>query len=248
MSQRCPICESRNSFVERGPWLRDQLECLDCEGGSFPRERALALALERYAPNWRELRLLECSPSSRAISLKLGKQCSQYTAINYFAEVPSGSRVGEVLNEDLQALSFADSSFDLFVALDVLEHVPDPMRALKEIKRVLASNGLAIMTFPIRRNQTTAMLKRAMLGLDGQVHHITEPEFHGNPFSQEGSLVFSDFGYQFHEWASTVAGVDVTVLRQSDWTHGVLGDYTEVCLFSPNDKDRDRGETIALSD
>lgn len=46
------------------------------------------------------------------------------------------------------ALPFADGSFDLVTALDVLEHVGDHERAAGEIARVLRPGGLALVTVP----------------------------------------------------------------------------------------------------
>jgi hypothetical protein len=37
--------------------------------------------------------------------------------------------------------------------------------------------------------------QRATLGLDGQIRHLTEPEYHGNPISGDGSLVTFHYGY-----------------------------------------------------
>lgn len=50
---------------------------------------------------------------------------------------------------DLQDLrKIADASLDLAILDQTLEHVPDPERALAEVRRVLRSNGLAIVTTP----------------------------------------------------------------------------------------------------
>ena len=43
-----------------------------------------------------------------------------------------------VLKEDVQNLSFPDGAFDIVLCLQVLEHVPDPVRAMLELKRVAA--------------------------------------------------------------------------------------------------------------
>jgi hypothetical protein len=40
------------------------------------------------------------------------------------------------------------NSFDVVVACDVLEHVPDDRRAMREIHRILSPNGYAILTVP----------------------------------------------------------------------------------------------------
>ena len=46
---------------------------------------------------------------------------------------------------DAEALPYADDSFDLVVARGALHHVPDPLRALQEIRRVLEPGGTAIV-------------------------------------------------------------------------------------------------------
>lgn len=44
--------------------------------------------------------------------------------------------------EDVHALSFADDSFDVVHAHQVLQHVDDPVQALREMRRVAAPGGL----------------------------------------------------------------------------------------------------------
>jgi ubiquinone/menaquinone biosynthesis C-methylase UbiE len=41
-----------------------------------------------------------------------------------------------IKKEDVQNLSFEDNSFDIVLCQEVLEHVPDPIAAMKELKRV----------------------------------------------------------------------------------------------------------------
>lgn len=53
---------------------------------------------------------------------------------------------------DLQAeasgLPFQEGVFDAVLAVEVLEHVPDPVAVLWELRRVLAPGGVAILTVP----------------------------------------------------------------------------------------------------
>jgi SAM-dependent methyltransferase len=55
--------------------------------------------------------------------------------------------------EDIHALTFADNSVGTVIALETLEHVADPLRAMQEVHRVLQPGGLvaisSLMFFPI---------------------------------------------------------------------------------------------------
>jgi SAM-dependent methyltransferase len=66
-------------------------------------------------------------------------------------DVQEGPNVDRV--EDIHKLSFADDSVGTVVCVEVLEHVHDPLRAVREIHRVLKPGGVAVLTsvmfFPI---------------------------------------------------------------------------------------------------
>ena len=53
-----------------------------------------------------------------------------------------------VVQGDAVDLPFADASFDLVTALDVIEHIADDVRALSEMRRVVSSTGAAVVTVP----------------------------------------------------------------------------------------------------
>lgn len=53
-----------------------------------------------------------------------------------------------VVNADLTDLHFADDSFDAVVCGEVLEHIEDDVRALKEMRRVLKDGGVLVATVP----------------------------------------------------------------------------------------------------
>ena len=61
-----------------------------------------------------------------------------------------------ILKEDVQQLSFEDNAFDIVLCQQVLEHVPNPVKAIRELQRV-AANQL-IITVPYEPFFTLARL------------------------------------------------------------------------------------------
>lgn len=53
-----------------------------------------------------------------------------------------------VQTADITQLPWAEDSFDLIIVSHVLEHIPDDRRAMAELRRVLASDGVVISQHP----------------------------------------------------------------------------------------------------
>ena len=58
-----------------------------------------------------------------------------------------GSFAGRIAGS-LAALPFADGTFDAFICLEVLEHIPEPQRAVAELGRVLRPGGVGVISVP----------------------------------------------------------------------------------------------------
>jgi SAM-dependent methyltransferase len=50
---------------------------------------------------------------------------------------------------DVSAIPVADASFDAILCTEVLEHVPEPIRALEEFARILRTGGMLFVTAPL---------------------------------------------------------------------------------------------------
>ena len=55
-----------------------------------------------------------------------------------------------VLEGDVEHLPFADGQFGTVLCTEVIEHIPDPARALAEFRRVLKPGGVLIGSVPAR--------------------------------------------------------------------------------------------------
>ncbi len=73
-----------------------------------------------------------------------------------------------IRHEDIQKLSFKDKEFDTVLCLEVLEHTFDPVKAIRELKRV--TNGDLIISVP---NEPFFTLWRGMHWEDEHLWAIT---------------------------------------------------------------------------
>jgi SAM-dependent methyltransferase len=72
---------------------------------------------------------------------------------------------------DIQALPYADDSFDVVICLHVLEHIPDDALAMRELHRVLKPGGVLYIAVP-NFGSIEAKLKRARWDLVHPVSHV----------------------------------------------------------------------------
>jgi SAM-dependent methyltransferase len=68
-----------------------------------------------------------------------------------FGEEPStiGKYTSLDYQSDVTAIPVADESFDVVLCTEVLEHIPDPIKAVGEIARILRPNGRLLLTAPL---------------------------------------------------------------------------------------------------
>ena len=243
----CRTCCTDVRFVAMEPYLRDSFLCTNC--GSIPRERALMTVIETYFPNWRELTIHESSPSSRGASKRLRKECAHYLPSQYFFDKTPGSDVPvwELANEErpwwekpkykpwnvrcenLEAMTFDDSSIDLHITQDVMEHLFHPEQAFREIARTLKPGGAHIFTAPLWKKLSPASV-RARLEASGSVTHLDTPVYHGNPLSDEGSLVTVDWGYDICRHIFDACGLFTNLVYIDDVGNGIRADLNEVLV------------------
>ena len=222
----CPTCNRKTFFVkDNGDYDRDFLECLRC--GSLPRQRMFMLALEMYCPDWRNKNMHESSPGSSA-SFYMEDQCKQYSSSQYFPDLKGGEYKDGFRCENLEALTFADNTFDVFVSQEVMEHVFDPEKAFSEIARVLKPGGVHIFTTPLVPKIMTR--KRATISAKGEVTHLFEPSYHGNPVDPNGSLLTYDWGTDFPILIQEWSGMTTTTYKYVDKKMGLVGELCEAFI------------------
>jgi SAM-dependent methyltransferase len=222
----CPVCGRKARFSGFTTNLRESGICSAC--GSFNRQRQMAAAVRQ------RLGLREAGPLSLPANFKvfntestgalhnmLAAQ-SDYVCSEYFGvEYESGKVISGVQHQDLQALSFPNASFDLILSSDVLEHMPDPYRAHREIFRVLKAGGRHIFTVPYCMNMAKDDTRARLT--NGEIEYFGEKLYHGDPVRpDQGILVWTIFGVEMLVRLAEIG------FEPSAWTlyspiHGIVG-------------------------
>jgi SAM-dependent methyltransferase len=115
------------------------------------------------------MRVLEIAPGRYSYRLVSHLPQVTYVTLDLISDVA-------MCRGDATALPLADAAFDLVICYHVLEHVPDDRGAMRELVRVLADDGMALLHVPIHRKLTledaTASDPGIRLRLFGQSDHV----------------------------------------------------------------------------
>jgi SAM-dependent methyltransferase len=102
---------------------------------------------------------------------------------------------------DICAIPFPEASFDAIVCSHVLEHIPDDMKALYELYRVLKPTGWASIQVPMVGGQTQEDLS------------ITDPRLRAKLYGQADHV--RQYGRDFQKRLESV-GFQVTIISKSE--------------------------------
>lgn len=229
----CVPCEKKVSFLvdmesggrrhETGwtPNWRERLECPSCRMNN--RQRLIATLVKQMlsARQGQQVYFMEqVTPIYHWASARFREHSltgSEYLGYEY----EGGTSVRGIRHEDVENLSFGDEYFDLIVSNDVFEHVPNPAKAFAECARVLKRGGVMLATIPFH-NSSDLSVTRARIK-SGQLEHILSPAYHGNPISANGSLVFTDFGWDLLDVIKEAGFFDVCMDVYASSELGHLG-------------------------
>lgn len=179
---------------------REGQSCARC--GVHLRSRALAAAILRWVQwdgsfsSW-----VAYEPSLRVLEINKAGDLTPW-----LEQLPNHQLV-EYPDIDMQHLPFADKQWDLVVHSDTLEHVDDPIAALRECRRVVVHNGAVCFTIPI------------IPGRLSRRRDNMAPSYHGSA-TDRAYKVITEYGADF--WASIFdAGFNEIRTVASQWPDAV---------------------------
>lgn len=166
----CPICKNGSkAFLECGVIPRLDAACPFCK--SLERHRFLWLYIEKKTQLFQKPpgRVLHVAPE-RCLEEKFRSAFGRaYVTADLFNDDVD-------VQMDITDIRFPDKSFEFIYCSHVLEHVPDDRKAMREFRRVLADDGIAILLVPITAEKTfedpSVVDPKERLRLFGQDDHV----------------------------------------------------------------------------
>ena len=186
------LTETEVEYMNRQQGLR----CLRCKANL--RTMALAYALmrnENYRGLFKNFVKTRRIKSKKVLEVNEAGWLTQYLQklpLHYLAKYP------EI---DAQDMPFSDSSFDIIIHSDILEHIPNPDKAINEFFRILKPNGYCVFTVPM----LVGKLSRSRAGLAPSHHGCGEQRI------RDDYLVYTEFGTDMWERLTKVGFSEVRI-------------------------------------
>lgn len=147
------------------------------------RLRLFVSFADRYLSCAREMRILDAGCGDGYLLLQLHRRFAARPSMLYGCDfsrariVEAQQRVSEAYMSvaNIKALPFTSDSFDLVMCTDVLEHVVEPERAVRELARTVKPGGLLLAAIPHERwwQLARALLLRFPLRVPGHINDLS---------------------------------------------------------------------------
>ena len=213
----CPVCKAHvDSFIPLPEQFRgkviikgkeylaykeaemlngDEYSCPNC--GASDRERFYALYLQNYffkEYNPKKTKMVHFAPE---ISLK--NFLSHYTFLEYRTADLMMDGVDD--KADLTDLvMYQDDNFDFFICSHMLEHIPDDIKAMQELHRILKPKGQGILVVPILEGLDETYEDASVISEEDRLLHFGQ-EDHVRMYSKSGYVSrLKDVGFKVKEY------------------------------------------------
>jgi SAM-dependent methyltransferase len=204
----CPLCGTTAERFEPFGVKAERPDCRCPTCGSLERHRLVWLFLGLHtdffdgcstgpggspaAPAAARRRMLHIAPEPT-----MGSRFKKLPTFDYLSgDIEPGRAMVEM---DITDIDQPDDTFDVIYASHVLEHIPDDVRAMRELRRVLKPTGWAVLEVPIHGSATREDLS------------VTDPAERNRLFGQHDHVRMYGRDGEY-ERRLRLAGFDVTVV------------------------------------
>ena len=140
----CSICNSSYRVFASYPsglGKRENARCINC--GSLERHRLLWKFLNEQTELFsaRPIKLLHFAPEKFFYDVFLNNPVIDYYPCDLFPKTYHHGGMSSVIKVDITDIPFSNDYFDVILCNQVLEHVPDDLKAMSELFRVMRTKG-----------------------------------------------------------------------------------------------------------
>lgn len=199
----CPICGKLSVFGPFGVTPRMHVKCPNC--GSLERHRLVHLFFQikySYLLENEHINLLHFAPEPVFYRFFRKNENINYFPVDIDPESFNNRNIQIKQKVDMQNIPYDDQMFDFIYNSHVLEHVPDDIKGMKELYRVLKDDGVCITLIPQFNIATT---------LENEEYNT--PELRRKYYGQEDHL--RKYGLDFKDRLESV-GFNVEEIRAED--------------------------------
>lgn len=161
----CPICGEFTLFENmiNDKEVRKHARCSKC--GALERHRFLYFIYKMlFLDTTREIRVLHIAPEMVFYNLITKNKNIDYCLMDLYPELYGYAQ--NIVKGDITNMPFEDNSFDFVIHNQVLEHIQEEEKCIKECLRVLKQGGICIINIPYSKN----------IEKNYQDNNITSPE------------------------------------------------------------------------
>jgi len=198
----------REGLVYRG--LNSRLRAVLNEFERFFKDRATE-AIKIFAPE-----------ATTQFAMLMRSRYMRFIGTEYSESLPIVESLFPIRCENLMDLTFPDNVFDAVLVNDIFEHVPDIDLCLKEIFRVTSPGGMLIATFPFNIGSIDSVIKARLQDM-GEIVYLMDPEYHGNPVDEKGSLVFEIPGWNILSRLKKYRWSQASIVYETSVKKGIIG-------------------------
>lgn len=210
----CPCCQSRYlTFLPAGIEKRANARCLKC--GSLERHRAIWLYLQNHTDIFTtEKTILHVAPE-----IQLYKEFEKRKNIEYHPIdlMPDAYQYGTKTKAmDVTALKYPDDNFDVVICNHVLEHIPDDLKAIQEMYRVLKPEGWAVLNVPIQKEREKTFEDTSITDPAQRLQFFGQPD-HVRIYGMDYFQRLQDAGFRVEE-----KNIAATYTHNEQFKYGIV--------------------------
>lgn len=145
----CPACDSVVKFKPFGNPPRENAQCPNCK--SLERDRFSNIIInKRFGDLFKKpSKVLHFAPERILYNTFKNSDNIDYYPVDFDVERYEKKNMPLKKQINMENITFEDNTFDFIYNFHVLEHVPDDIKAMSELHRVLKDDGVCFVAVPL---------------------------------------------------------------------------------------------------